>query len=357
MVRSVTAAAGLIGPPARNVLGLLAFAGLAACGARSSLEDPAPQGDGGGGATTGPGCVPQAEVCNGIDDDCNGVVDEADPSLGTVCRTGLPGACAEGHIVCEAGALSCEGAPGAETCNGLDDDCDGVVDQGDPGGGGPCDTGLVGVCASGTLHCTNGVVACVQDQIAGPEECNGLDDDCDGEADELLTCPRRVFITSELTTGTFGGLGAGDAICQTLADAADLGGTYKAWLSSSTIDARDRLSHVGKPYVLVDGTVVADDWDEFASEHHQHAINLTELFGPPPQSANQVYVYTGTTSEGTVKTLTTSGDELLFGTCGDWVAGSVFTAVGLAHLAHFGWSSASGSDCLTLTGPLYCLEQ
>ena len=41
--------------------------------------------------------------------------------------------------------------PSAETCNGVDDDCDGVIDNDDPGGGNPCLTGLPGACGLGTL--------------------------------------------------------------------------------------------------------------------------------------------------------------------------------------------------------------
>jgi hypothetical protein len=48
----------------------------------------------------------------------------------------------------------------AEVCNGLDDDCDGVVDDGNPGGGGYCHTGLPGLCDAGTETCMNGALSC-----------------------------------------------------------------------------------------------------------------------------------------------------------------------------------------------------
>jgi hypothetical protein len=79
--------------------------------------------------------------------------------------------------------------PATETCNGLDDDCDGVVDNGDPGSGAACSTGLDGICSSGVEHCIMGTMSCVPDHGPGEvqESCNGLDDDCDGFIDEGLT--------------------------------------------------------------------------------------------------------------------------------------------------------------------------
>ena len=88
---------------------------------------------------------PSVEVCNGLDDDCDGMVDEDNPEGGDACDTTVPGVCAAGTQTCVAGALVCQQdlMSAAESCNGLDDDCNGQVDDGDPGGGGSCMTRVV----------------------------------------------------------------------------------------------------------------------------------------------------------------------------------------------------------------------
>jgi len=130
-----------------------------------------------------------AETCNGVDDDCDGSVDElgAQPCYDGDPATRNVGECTDGTRICSGGEWgTCIGqvTPTTETCNGLDEDCDGDVDDGNPGGGGACVTGLLGVCAAGTDNCVGGGITCVQNVSSSPEVCNGLDDDCDGTPDE-----------------------------------------------------------------------------------------------------------------------------------------------------------------------------
>ncbi len=128
--------------------------------------------------------TPAIEACNGRDDDCDGNTDEGNPGAGRDCGPSV-GACVRGREQCMGGSLVCVGATGPtmETCNGLDDDCDGSIDESDPGGGGACGSGT-GRCAPGVNHCRGGVITC--EGAVGPttETCDGTDQDCDGMTDE-----------------------------------------------------------------------------------------------------------------------------------------------------------------------------
>ncbi|HET6584797.1 MAG TPA: MopE-related protein [Nannocystaceae bacterium] len=130
--------------------------------------------------------VPTGEACDGADNDCDMATDENNPGGGGACNTGQAGVCAIGHQQCGSGALGCvaDSTGGAEICDGLDNDCDTGVDEGNPGGGGACNTGLQGVCATGTNQCQGGAVQCVQNVAMSLEVCDAVDNDCDGSVNE-----------------------------------------------------------------------------------------------------------------------------------------------------------------------------
>jgi hypothetical protein len=128
--------------------------------------------------------TPSSEVCDGLDNNCNGT---ADDGLGqTTC--GL-GPCEHTVDNCVGGVPQvCDPFQGAsvETCNGVDDNCDDTIDEGNPGGGGSCSTGLPGLCDAGTITCSGGNLVCVADFSSTPEVCDGEDNNCNGSIDEGL---------------------------------------------------------------------------------------------------------------------------------------------------------------------------
>ncbi len=141
--------------------------------------------------------VPAAmETCdNGVDDDCNGVVDDAcDCDLGDEepCYEGA--ALTEDVGICHGGTRCCDGGnwgaclgqqlPETELCNGLDDDCNADPDDSPEAATTQVCT-MQGVCADGVAVCSGagGWICEHADYEAVEVTCDGLDNDCDGEVD------------------------------------------------------------------------------------------------------------------------------------------------------------------------------
>jgi hypothetical protein len=185
---------------------------------------------------------PPTEICNYLDDDCNGVVDDGFDTqtdnnncgvCGNVCAlTQASSQCTAGGCVvtsCNPGfwnldkvdADGCEytctqSNGGVEICDGQDNDCNGTLDDNNPEGGQPCNDycpnmTCTGVCTPGNTVCVAGSLVCVPGNGPQLEVCNGIDDNCDGTPDDgfdLTSDPHNCGMCGNDCTGQFpNGLG------------------------------------------------------------------------------------------------------------------------------------------------------
>jgi hypothetical protein len=147
--------------------------------------------------------------CDSLDNDCDGLVDEASHlkglATGAVCTA--PGTCGDGTVecnpeslqaVCSSGPQGSESEAKTERCDGLDNDCDGLVDEGQNFAGlqlgEPC-TGF-GICGEWVVECRASDASTICSTMAGgsddeaqAETCDGIDNNCNGTIDEELFSP------------------------------------------------------------------------------------------------------------------------------------------------------------------------
>ncbi len=199
---------------------------------------------------------------------------------------------------------------------------------------------------------TAGAGACGDGHVDDGEECD--DGPLAPGCSSACRLYRQVFVTSQVFTGDLGGLDGADAKCQAAAQAVDLTGTYRAWLSSADASPSDRFVKTTIPYRLLNGTQVVADWADLTDGSLAVGINVSEVNGGPGKGIHSCVpdtapiVWTSTKDAGTP----TGGMYA----CSEWSSLGGEGSAGLAGSVDFTWTS----NCLAECGDeaaLYCFEQ
>jgi cysteine-rich repeat protein len=196
--------------------------------------------------------------------------------------------------------------------------------------------------------CGNGALEAIGPE---PEECDDGNLDPDDGCSETCALDRRVFVSSELYTGgSLGGLKKADAQCANLADDQGWpdGLKYRAWLSDSQTDARDRFKRGRGRLVLANGLVLAQSWSALLAGQLENPLEVTEM-----SLTYHGAVWTGTRPDGTA---VPDAEH-----CEDWTTQAIFPA------GYFGFSDRTmGEWTLAIDGDqpascyvdfaLYCIQ-
>ena len=219
----------------------------------------------------------------------------------------------------------------------------GMGGEGGTGGGIDisCDEGRC-VDVDQATKCETAILACIAAE-ANEEECIAFGN--------LIFCNEGVlvpvFVTSLEYRGNFpdgDGLAGADFQCTELATNAGLEGTWTAWLSTDTVDARDRIAD--GEYRLLDGTLVADDKADLTDGTLDAPIIVREDGTPIPGAALEVW--TGTGKDGTNSGL---------GTCDNWTDNTVASTAqsGRAEAIDEEWTAnVVAEEACDIFNRLYC---
>jgi cysteine-rich repeat protein len=258
-------------------------------------------------------------------------------------------------------------APGTTESSGASEASDSLGSgEGTTASEGTSDTGSTGAATTGTsdattdapdatestgvpaAECGNGVL---EEFGPAPEECDDGNLAPDDGCSDTCAVDVRVFVTSATyQAGELQSLYLADALCANLADDQGLPDAikYRAWLSDSTTDARDRFTRGRGRLVMVNGLVLAQSWSALLAGELLNNFEVTEK-----STTVHDAVWTGTRPDGTA----VPGAEH----CDDWSTSSFLKK------GHYGysdrttpeWTLSEGDDnpggC-NINFALYCLQ-
>ena len=260
---------------------------------------------------------------------------------------------------------SCEALTGCQFTNNAAPCDDGnACTDGDQCAGSACQGGPALVCDDAS-PCTDDSCATATGCVFGPvldgTTCPG--GTCQAGVCQPSVSGKIVFVGSQKHTGNFGGIPGADSYCQNLASAAGLSGTFRAWLSAGTYASSpaSRFNKSTIPYVLVDGTVIANNWADLTDGSIQHPINVNENGGP----ANTSMVYSFTRVDGSQGLFGSASEDCYGGDChcNGWTitatGGSPTpgSAVGQTTKSNDDWTDYSFGNFCGGSYPLYCFQQ
>lgn len=177
---------------------------------------------------------------------------------------------------------------------------------------------------------------------------------------ECTTCQVKVkdstfvFLSSGEYYGNFGGIEGVDDVCQQLATEAYLSNpeSYKAWISDSDTFVKDRFFHSPLPYKLINGEIIAENWEDLIDGDIKRAINIDES----GNSYNSAVVWTGTDRHGL-------GFSSPSYNCRDWSSRDCTAMHGIIELMPWGDWRGTWTDGHGIMGGeaaryrIYCFEQ
>lgn len=186
----------------------------------------------------------------------------------------------------------------------------------------------------------------VTDDVATDTTETGLTDTPDDSGKTIPEEVRRVFVSS--TTYQGDDLQNADTVCQQLANNAKLGGLWVAWVSTSTIEAGDKLDPDAGPFVLVDkaATVVARSVKDLLDRSLEAPIDVNAAGRRITTGTTEVWTGTNADGSGAVDN------------CLDWTVGTSAQngAYGQLTEADNTWSRRFNGQCQSFNR-IYCFER